>query len=238
LRDAICREPIPWTQLSGPVAPAEEALARLEERLRASPVAQGIVGRPHFLDACASLWLEGKLALLEDLPLHDARMDIRSPTHELTRAPATLRTRRRIAAAAPDWPLSPEGLAGLRGDDERQTAKAGRRRRGKGALGGIRSRGHCCGGKTGGDRGWGGGGNEGSRPLAARPAALAGQVQNPPLDPRSAALADLILARPVASAGMIATELGVTPRAAQDMVAELGLREMTGRGRYRAWRIL
>jgi hypothetical protein len=52
------------------------------------------------------------------------------------------------------------------------------------------------------------------------------------------ALVDLILARPIASAGMIAAELGVTPRAAQAMVAELGLREITGRGRYRAWGIL
>jgi len=52
------------------------------------------------------------------------------------------------------------------------------------------------------------------------------------------ALVEFILARPIASAGMIATELGVTPRAAQDMVAELGLREITGRGRYRAWGIL
>jgi len=31
---------------------------------------------------------------------------------------------------------------------------------------------------------------------------------------------------------MIATELGVMPRAVQDLVAELGVREMTGRGRY------
>jgi len=52
------------------------------------------------------------------------------------------------------------------------------------------------------------------------------------------ALVEFILARPIASAGMIATALGVTPRAAQTMVAELGLREMTGRGRYRAWGIL
>jgi hypothetical protein len=44
------------------------------------------------------------------------------------------------------------------------------------------------------------------------------------------ALVDFILARPIASAGMIAAELGVTPRAAQDMVAELGLREITGGG--------
>ena len=37
---------------------------------------------------------------------------------------------------------------------------------------------------------------------------------------------------------MVAKELGVTPRAAQTMVAELGLREATGRRRYRAWGIL
>ena len=52
------------------------------------------------------------------------------------------------------------------------------------------------------------------------------------------ALVDLILARPIASASMVAVALGVTPRAAQTMAAELGLREMTGRGRYRAWGIL
>jgi hypothetical protein len=47
------------------------------------------------------------------------------------------------------------------------------------------------------------------------------------------ALADLVVARPILSAGLIARELKVTPRAAQDLVAELNLREMTGRGRYR-----
>ena len=52
------------------------------------------------------------------------------------------------------------------------------------------------------------------------------------------ALVDLVLARPLVSAGMIAAELGVTARAAQDLVAALGLREITGRGRYRAWGIL
>ncbi|WP_245439194.1 helix-turn-helix domain-containing protein [Bradyrhizobium sp. SK17] len=34
---------------------------------------------------------------------------------------------------------------------------------------------------------------------------------------------------------MIAQELRITPRAAQDLVGELGLREATGRDRYRAW---
>jgi HTH DNA binding domain len=52
------------------------------------------------------------------------------------------------------------------------------------------------------------------------------------------ALADLAVARPILSARLIARELKVTPRAAQDLVAELDLREMTGRGRYRAWGIL
>jgi Mn-dependent DtxR family transcriptional regulator len=45
-------------------------------------------------------------------------------------------------------------------------------------------------------------------------------------------LVEFVLARPIASAEMVAAELGVTPRAAQDMVDKLGLREITGWGRY------
>jgi len=67
---------------------------------------------------------------------------------------------------------------------------------------------------------------------------LEGKLKGKRSSSRLPALVDFILARPIASAGMIAAELGVTPRAAQDMVAELGLREITGRGRYRAWGIL
>jgi hypothetical protein len=55
---------------------------------------------------------------------------------------------------------------------------------------------------------------------------------------RLPALIDYVLARPIVSARMIAQELKITPRAAQDLVAALGLREATGRGRYRAWGIL
>ena len=112
--------------LSGPLAAAEDALARLDERLRASPIRDGWVSRTHFQDACASLWLAGELVCLEDLVLRDARMDIRSPTHELTRAQAALRIRRQIAGAAPDWVLSPDGLSALRGDGEGATAEAQR----------------------------------------------------------------------------------------------------------------
>jgi hypothetical protein len=55
---------------------------------------------------------------------------------------------------------------------------------------------------------------------------------------RLPALVDYVLSRPIVSAGMVAAELGVTARAAQDLVGASGLREATGRGRYRAWWIV
>jgi Protein of unknown function (DUF1612)/HTH DNA binding domain len=48
-------------------------------------------------------------------------------------------------------------------------------------------------------------------------------------------LIEFVVSRPVVSAGMIANELSITSRAAQNLVTELGMRETTGRGRYRAW---
>ncbi len=106
---------LPWSQIAGPLAAAEDSVARLDERLAKSPIRDGWAARTHFTEACATLWLEGELVHLDDLVLHDAGMDIRTPTHELTRAHAVLRTRRRIAEAKPEWALSAAGLAGLRG---------------------------------------------------------------------------------------------------------------------------
>jgi hypothetical protein len=83
------------------VVAAEDALARLDERLAKSPIRAGWIARAHFHDACASLWLAGALVHLEDLVLHDAAMDLRTPTHELTRAHAVPPARRRIADARP-----------------------------------------------------------------------------------------------------------------------------------------
>jgi len=51
-------------------------------------------------------------------------------------------------------------------------------------------------------------------------------------------LIELVLARPMVSAGMVAGALDVTPQAALRIIRELGLREMTGRGRFRAWGVV
>ncbi|MGR9418236.1 RHE_PE00001 family protein [Rhizobium leguminosarum] len=108
------------------------ALTRLDERIARSPVGQGWIERSQFIDACASLWIDGELVHLEDLVLHDATKDIRTPTHELTIARDVLRTRRRIAGQSPDWALSADGIRSLRktseigsgGGDEATTADA------------------------------------------------------------------------------------------------------------------
>lgn len=106
-------EPLDLNALLLPVCAASTALARLDERLARSPVRDGFIERQHFADATAALWLEGELVHVEDLVLHDAHMDIRMPTHELTRAHAVLRARRQIASRKPDWALSAEGLRAL-----------------------------------------------------------------------------------------------------------------------------
>jgi Protein of unknown function (DUF1612)/HTH DNA binding domain len=108
-------EILPLDTLIGPAARATEALARLDERLARSPVRDGWIERQHFADAAAALWLEGELVHLEDLVLHDAHMDIRLPTHELTRAHAVLRARRQIFGHKPDWALGADGLRQLTG---------------------------------------------------------------------------------------------------------------------------
>lgn len=46
------------------------------------------------------------------------------------------------------------------------------------------------------------------------------------------------MARLLISAAIVAQTLDVTPQAVRRIVLELGLREMTGRGRFRAWGIL
>ncbi|MGE8106975.1 RHE_PE00001 family protein [Allorhizobium sp. NPDC080224] len=126
---------ISMTALIRPAFDAGIALTRLDERIARSPVGQGFLERSQFTDACASLWIDGELVHLEDLVLHDATRDIRTPTHELTIARDVLRTRRRITAQVPGWALSADGIRTLRktaeitqlDTDEETTADAVRR---------------------------------------------------------------------------------------------------------------
>jgi hypothetical protein len=111
---------ISMTALMRPAFDAGVALMRLDERISRSPVGAGFFERQNFADACASLWIDGELVHLEDLVLHDATRDIRTPTHELTIARDVLRTRRRISSQSADWALSAEGVRVLR-----QTSDAG-----------------------------------------------------------------------------------------------------------------
>ena len=104
------------------VVQAEDMLARLDERRARSPVGDGFAERGHFFDAAGALWVAGELVHVEDLVLHDAHMDSRTPSHELTIAHSVLRARRRIWTAEPGWALSATGLNALAGaglDDAR-----------------------------------------------------------------------------------------------------------------------
>jgi len=115
---------IGMTALLEPAFDAGVALTRLDERIARSPVGAGWIERMHFTDACASLWIDGELVHLEDLVLHDATRDIRTPTHELTIARDVLRTRRRISGQSPGWALSADGVRTLRKTAEITSADA------------------------------------------------------------------------------------------------------------------
>ena len=348
-------EPLPWDLVAGPIAAAEAALARLDECLVASPMAEGWRERNHLAAVCAEALLRGDLVHLEDLVLHEAGMDVRAPTADLTRARAALQFRRRLEtcrvtetwhraereALGPDADRNDvprreegEGRAAetvATGDVELDAALAAvdaAISRVDGTLAGTK-RSRLIYDEDRGDRvrrdAW--------RDLVARtdtmPAVLAAVVivdgwealapveHREPLgwtlaaailrsrgttrflpslaigvrsvprlrwqarDPMTRlmallealsaaaetgrmdherwltsrtlllakcagrrrashlpALVDLVLRTPLVSAGMIAKELRITPRAAQNLVAELGLRELTGRERYRAWGVL
>ncbi|WP_312223735.1 RHE_PE00001 family protein [Rhizobium rhizoryzae] len=105
---------LPLSNLVRPAFDAAVALTRLDERIARSPVGAGVLERWQYADACASLWIDGEMVHLEDLVLHDALRDARTPTHELTIARDVLRTRRRISGQSADWALSPEGIWALR----------------------------------------------------------------------------------------------------------------------------
>ena len=115
---------LPWARLAPSLAAAEDALARLDERIARSPIRDGWRERNRFTDAVSSLLLDGVLVQLEDLVLHDAGLDARAPSPELTRAHAHLRRARRLAALPPGATLDVAGLLALCGRGAPKTAGA------------------------------------------------------------------------------------------------------------------
>ncbi|MCB1468242.1 MAG: DUF1612 and helix-turn-helix domain-containing protein [Rhizobiaceae bacterium] len=101
--------------LLGPIAAAEDALARLDERVTRSEVGPGFVERADFFESISSMWVAGELVHLEDLVLHDAQMDIRAPSHELVIAHRIVRARRRVSRNDPGWAVSRSGIMALAG---------------------------------------------------------------------------------------------------------------------------
>jgi hypothetical protein len=106
---------LPWEHLAGRLEPITIGILRFDARLEASGLSAGWQSRCDMTEAVRALLLDGHLVDVGDLVLHDAGMDVRHPTHELTRAAAALRARRTALARKTPWPLSIDGLAALRG---------------------------------------------------------------------------------------------------------------------------
>jgi hypothetical protein len=106
---------LPWGQIAGSLEQLTISILRFDARLEASGLSAGWQSRCDMTEAVRALLLDGHLIDVGDLVLHDAGMDVRHPTHELTRAAAALRARRTALARKAPWPLSIDGLAALRG---------------------------------------------------------------------------------------------------------------------------
>jgi hypothetical protein len=106
---------LPWEQIAGQLEQVTISILRFDGRLEASGLSAGWQSRCDMTEAVRALLLDGHLVDVGDLVLHDAGMDVRHPTHELTRAASALRARRTAMARKAPWPLSIDGLAALRG---------------------------------------------------------------------------------------------------------------------------
>jgi hypothetical protein len=114
-RAALALPDLPWETIAGRLEQITIAVLRFDARLEGSGLAAGWQSRCDMTEAVRALILDGHLVDVGDLVLHDAGMDVRHPTHELTRAAAALKSRRTAMARKAPWPLSIDGLSALRG---------------------------------------------------------------------------------------------------------------------------
>ena len=122
---------LPWERVAGRLEQVAIRILRLDARLEASGLSAGWQSRCDMTEAVRALILDGHLVDVGDLVLHDAGMDVRHPTHELTRTAAALRARRTALARSAPWPLSIDGLAALRGLGPARGEGENKRPRGK-----------------------------------------------------------------------------------------------------------
>lgn len=104
---------IPWERIVGRLEKVALEIKSFDARLEAAGLSAGWQSRCDMNEAVRSLLLDGHLVDIGDLVLHDDGMDVRSPTHEITRAASALRARTAMALKAP-WPISYDGLGALR----------------------------------------------------------------------------------------------------------------------------
>lgn len=115
--------PSPSERLIWALSKADDAVSRLDERVRGCGYREGWAARLDFAEAVAWGWNAGTATSVEDLILHDENMDIRMPDEALRASYGVVRARRKAAQAGPEL-LSPAGAAWL----------VGRRRRAPGPL--------------------------------------------------------------------------------------------------------
>jgi hypothetical protein len=116
---------LPWEQIARRLEPITIAILRFDARLETSSLSSGWQSGCDMTEAVRALILDGRLVDFGDLVLHDAGMNVRHPTHELTRAAAALKSRRTAMARKAPCPLSIDGFSALRGIGASRTRRRG-----------------------------------------------------------------------------------------------------------------
>lgn len=93
---------------------ADDAVSRLDERVRGCAFQAGWIARLDFSEAVAWGWSSGSAVSAEDLILHDENMDVRMPDEALRATYALVRARRKAGQAGVEL-LSPDGAGWLVG---------------------------------------------------------------------------------------------------------------------------
>lgn len=106
-------------RLIAALSSADDAVSRVDERVRGCAFRSGWSARLDVSEAVAWGWNSGSTASAEDLILHDENMDVRMPDEALRSAHGAMRARRKAALAGPDL-LSPAGAAWLAGRRRRE----------------------------------------------------------------------------------------------------------------------